>query len=69
MSQSYPSNWKKCATCVYWTGPREVDTFGIRITVASATTEGRCMCRSAHYRVNRDAGFICSSYVKWPALS
>ena len=69
MAEKVPSNWKRCATCVYWTGPREVDTFGNYVTTASGSTEGRCMCRSGSYRVSKCANYVCMAYVKWPALS
>lgn len=69
MAEKYPSNWKKCATCVYWTGPREVDYFGNWVTIDSIRIKGRCMCRSGAYRVEKDGSYVCTSYLKWPALS
>lgn len=68
MAQKYPSNWERCATCVYWTGPREVDYWGSWVTIASMRTMGRCMCRGSNFRIERDGNFVCSAYVKWPAL-
>lgn len=68
MAQKYPSNWEKCATCVYWTGHRDVDFFGQWVTVASSQTPGRCMCRRGSFRVEKAAGYICSAFEKWPAL-
>ena len=70
MSQTYPSSWKHCATCVYWTGRRDIDIFGQRITVDSTQTKGRCMCRSSGwYRVETAASLTCNGFLKWPALS
>lgn len=69
MSQKYPSSWKKCATCVYWTGPREVDFFGQWVTIDSMQTKGRCMCRSGLFRVEKEGNFVCNAYTKWVALS
>lgn len=68
MSQKYPSNWQKCATCVFWTGPREVDLFGNWVTIDSMNTKGRCMCRSGSFRIERAGSFVCSAFLKWPAL-
>ena len=69
MSQKYPSNWKRCATCVYWTGPREVDTFGMWVSTDSSQTKGRCMCRAGSYRIEKECNYTCQAYLKWPALS
>ena len=70
MSQQYPSNWKNCATCVFWTGYRDVDTFGNYIKVDSAQTKGKCMCRGSGWcRTERTAGSTCNSHLKWPVLS
>lgn len=68
MSQKYPSNWKFCATCVYWTGPREVDYWGKWITIDSSQTKGRCMCRSGSFRTEKPGGYTCYSFKKWEAL-
>ena len=69
MAQKYPSNWRHCATCVYWTEKREIDYWGKWISVESTQTPGRCMCRSGSgYRLEKPAFNLCSSYVKWPAL-
>ena len=69
MAQKFPSHWKKCATCVYWTGPREVDYMGMWVSTASNETKGRCMCRAGFYRVERAAWLDCPKHEKWPALS
>ena len=70
MAQKYPSNWKHCATCVYWTGHRDVDFFGQWVSVDSTQTKGRCMCRCGGWsRQETPASLNCSAYLKWPALS
>ena len=68
MSERYPSSWKKCATCVFWTGPREVDTFGIWVSIDSSQTKGRCMCRGGSFRVEKPGSYVCNCYIKWMAL-
>ena len=68
MAERFPSNWKRCATCVFWTGPREVDYWGNWVSIDSLRTRGRCMCRSGSFRIERERGYSCTGYLKWPAL-
>lgn len=63
-----PSMFKNCATCVFWVGPRDVDTFATNVIVESRQTEGKCMCRQGWYRQQRKATDNCSSYEKWKVL-
>lgn len=66
--EKIPSNFKYCATCVWWTGPREVDYFGQYVSF-DKNDEGRCMCRNGWYRVERDGKGTCSAHEKWKALA
>lgn len=69
MSQQYPSSWKQCATCAFWCGARECDTFGQRVTVASSGAQGKCAIPSGGWKgCQKQASASCSDYQKWPVL-
>lgn len=69
MAQQYPSSWKQCATCAYWMGARESDTFGQRVTVANSGTQGTCAIPRGGWKGQpRQASGICSDWQKWPVL-
>lgn len=69
MSQQYPHGFTVCATCAYWAGEREPDTFGQRVTVESSMARGKCMCRGSGWtHTEKQACAHCSSYEKWPVL-
>ena len=69
MAQQYPGTWKQCATCAYWTGSRECDYFGQRVTVASAMDKGKCAIPRGGWRgQQRQACAQCQDWLKWPVL-
>ena len=69
MAQQYSGSWKQCATCVFWTGVRESDYFGQRVTVDSSMVLGRCAIPKGGWRnYQRQAGQTCSDWQKWPVL-
>lgn len=69
MSQQYPSSWKQCATCAYWTGSRETDTFGQKVYVSSAVAKGKCRCRGSGWNnYEKQANASCNHYEKWAPL-
>ena len=69
MSMQYPNTWKHCATCAFWTGAREVDYWGQRVTVDSCSTKGKCCIPRGGWKgMERTAGGICSDWQKWPVL-
>ena len=69
MSQQYPNTWKQCATCAYWCGTRECDHWGQRVTVDSSGSLGKCAIPSGCWKgSDRQAGFSCSNWQKWPVL-
>lgn len=69
MSQQYPSSWKQCATCAYWTGKRETDTFGQRVYVDSAMTKGKCLCQKSGWaHCEKQANASCTHFDKWSPL-
>lgn len=66
MAKSYPSNWKNCATCGYWVGPRDTNYFGQTVTIEGV---GRCMCRKSGWmNRERDPSLSCQHYQKWCVL-
>ena len=55
MEHTYSYNQKKCATCEYWGGSREVNRAGSAVTYDTDDLCGPCY---AH----------CGHFVKWRAL-
>ena len=69
MAHKVPANWDNCATCAYWLADREPDYFCQWVTVDSASTKGKCLCRrSGWYRTDKPATQSCRSYKKWEPL-
>jgi len=72
MSSTYPSNWKNCATCEYWSGERTpADPFGNRVAFESPMSRGRCLNRSSgwfHSDLGKQANASCPCWEKWAVL-
>lgn len=70
MSHQYPASWKQCATCAFWAGKRETNTYGQYALVDSTMEKGKCMCRGSGWtNQDKQAGSsACSSFQKWPVL-
>ena len=69
MSDQYSNSWKVCATCSFWCGPRDVDSFGQYVTVESAMTQGKCMGNCGWRNSMRQAnGSSCNAFQKWAVL-
>ena len=69
MAQQYPSSWKQCATCAFWTGKRECDRWGQRVTVASGMEKGKCAIPVGGWRgQQRQACAQCKDWQQWPVL-
>lgn len=69
MSQQYPTNWKQCATCMYWTGNRKTNTFGEWAEVDSPMAKGKCACRNSGWTdYEKQANASCASFQKWSVL-
>ena len=72
MSASYPSDWKQCATCEYWSGEREPgDIFGNRVKFESPMSRGRCLNRDSgwfHSDLGKQANASCQCWEKWGVL-
>lgn len=69
MSQKYPASWNNCATCSYWLGERNVDSFVQNVEVSSSSERGKCLCkRSGWFRTEKQASMSCQSYDKWQPL-
>ncbi len=70
MSQTYPREWKNCATCNYWGGARDSGTLRERVTVDSANQKGKCLCRGSGW-TNRELAAStpgCRGFEKWSVL-
>ena len=50
MSQSIMKGMRNCAVCNYWTGNRQVDSFGQRVTVDSSSAKGKCVVQGGLYK-------------------
>ncbi len=68
MSQ-FTKNFKNCATCNYWGGTRQVDTFGSRVTVGSSSVKGKCLLQGGPWKgQERTASSTCNKWTAWAAL-
>ena len=61
---------KLCATCEFWVGPRQPDTFGGMVILPEQSVYGKCWCLNGpHARADRLSNFTtCSCYKKWGML-
>lgn len=68
MSKWNSSN-KKCATCDYWSGCREIVNFGNYVEVDNSE-KGSCNANGSTQRINeaKVAVWVCSDWEKWGAL-
>ena len=65
----YSNNCEQCATCAYWGGNRQTDTFRQRVDVGSAMTTGTCLNRNSPWsNTQRQANSYCNCFEKWPVL-
>ena len=63
-----PSNWKQCATCAFWMGPRTSDNFGSAVYLDISSC-GMCAIPSGGWKgAQKPANTVCGDYQKWPVL-
>jgi hypothetical protein len=70
MSYQYHANNQCCATCNYWAGPRQVDTFNSKSIVDRDTSSGRCVAPAGvGYRgSDKNANHSCNGWSLWGAI-
>lgn len=69
MSQSYPKSFKNCAVCNYWGGSRQVDSFGMRVTIDSLSSRGKCLLQGGPWKgADKPATSNCPKWQAWGAL-
>ena len=69
MATTYPKNLKNCAVCNYWGGGRQVDTFGLRVSVGSGISKGKCLIQDGPFkRQERQANATCNKWQAWGAI-
>ena len=69
MEHTYSYNQKKCATCEYWGGSREVNRAGSAVTYDTDDLCGPCYGDSGRASRNHErADAHCGHFVKWRAL-
>lgn len=70
MTTVLPNSYRKCATCAYWTGFREVDNHGLRVILDTADEKGRCAIPrgAAKGRQQPANNASCRGWNKWPVL-
>ena len=66
MAQDYSGNLKLCATCAYWVGQRDCDTF--RTWVKNCSNEGRCALPNGPIRTTPANKCACLNWEKWSVL-
>ena len=69
MEHTYSYNQKKCATCEYWGGSREVNRAGSAVTYDTDDLCGPCYGDSGRASRNHErADAHCGHFVKWSAF-
>ena len=69
MSISYQATNKVCATCAFWTGSRECDRSGKRVTVSSAAEKGKCADPKGSMKgITKSAGAMSHCWQKWSVM-
>ena len=69
MAQQHLNSMKQCATCAFWSGNRECDRFGQRVTVPSAMEKGKCSIPTGGWKgQQKQANFRCTAWQKWSVL-
>jgi hypothetical protein len=65
----WSSSIRKCATCDYWSGPRELVNYGAYVEV-DPNDRGACNCPGSASRAldNKPAQWTCPQWDKWGAL-
>jgi len=63
-------NRKCCATCAFWSGLREADSFGSHAMCSHSNDKVACGNPKVPNRKSMEAGYgSCGKWEKWPALS
>lgn len=69
MACNYEKITQNCATCKFWGGRREIDMSGLRVTVDSESSEGKCLNQSGpKNRQELPANGSCYEWTAWEAL-
>jgi len=69
MPQSYPKAFKNCSVCNFWGGSRQVDAFGMNVTVDASTTKGKCLHQGGSWKgQDMPASSTCQQWQAWGAL-
>jgi hypothetical protein len=60
---------KYCATCRYWTGPREYTSLAFHLTVDNSS-QGTCVNRNARWQLSTNAMAACGNpWEVWEPLN
>ena len=61
---------KLCATCEFWVGPRQPDTYGMAVILPAQSVPGKCWCLNGpHARATAQSNqTTCGCYQKWAVL-
>ena len=66
----YPKSFKKCGTCSFWGGSRQVNTTGTFVTV-DPRTRGKCLLqpgKGPFAKQDVQVSSQCNKFEKWGAL-
>ena len=66
----YFTNNRVCATCSFWSGPRNIDSFNSKSIVNSGNTQGKCVAPpGVGYRgSDMRAANSCNGWSLWSAI-
>lgn len=70
MEYQMNGNSKLCATCDYWVGTRQPNSFGTMVILEDQCVRGKCWClKGPHARGERFSNYTsCFCYEKWKVL-
>jgi len=69
MAAEFTKSWKKCATCEYWGGPRQIDSFGHKVTVDSNNVKGKCLLQGGPWKGHdKKAIDTCNKWKLWSVM-
>jgi len=67
--QRYSKTSKTCATCMFWSGKREIERMGEQVLIPVTNASGKCQAPSGGCRGReKTCGSVCSSWKKLSIL-
>lgn len=69
MSWQCPGSWKRCGTCEYWAGVRQISMPFCHYVLVENGCHGQCTnTTSGWFRQQMQESHVCSKYQKWGVI-